>query len=151
MFSFFSHKKVADVQRLLTSRINHSCLSNLDPKARNASRSSFCEVVWLVFVGENRQPDFTTGIPVVSKDICAQGLALIHTHPVEDERVLVGLQSSTGPGFLNCSVEHCTSLGYGFYQVGLRPEEVTSVSSADLATLEERLEQLTGQNEAVTV
>ena len=55
--------------------------------------------------------------------------------------LLIGLQDQTGPSFVRCTIEHCTPLGYGFYQIGLHPEEVVPVREDEIAKLRRSLEQ----------
>jgi hypothetical protein len=141
MLSFSSQQKRQEVQRLFTSRINQSCLSNINPRDRAASRSAFCEVVWAIPCGRTGKPDFNSAFPVVSKDISAKGLALIHSEPITSDPLLIGLQDQTGPCFVRCALEHCTALGYGFYQIGLHPDEVVSVREDELAKLKRQLEK----------
>ena len=129
------------MQRLLTSRINQNCLSNINPRDRGASRSAFCEVVFVIPCGRTGKPDFKSCFPVVSKDICAKGLSLIHNEPIDADPLVIGLQDRTGPCFVRCTLEHCTSLGFGFYQVGLHPEEVVSVREDELAALKRHLSE----------
>ncbi len=139
MFGFNWDSKRQEVRRVLTSRVNHNCLSNLDPRDRRFSRSAFSEVVWLIPIGRDGQPQWGFASPVVSKDISAQGLSLIHNEATVDDQLIVGLQDPTGPCFVLCTVEHCTSLGCGFYQIGLVPEQMVPISDANLKTVRERL------------
>lgn len=143
MLNFSSQQKKQEIQRLLTSRINQSCLANINPRDRASSRSAFCEVVWVIPCGRTGKADFNSAFPVVSKDISAKGLALIHDEPITADPIMVGLQDQTGPAFLRCTLEHCTSLGFGYYQIGLHPEEVVPVREDEIAKLKRRLEQVT--------
>ena len=141
MLSFSSQNKKQEVQRLLTSRINQFCLSNINPRERAASRSAFCEVVFVIPCGRTRKPDFNYAFPVVSKDISAKGLSLVHNEPINGDPLIIGLQDQTGPCFIRCTLEHCTPLGYGFHQIGLCPEEVVTVTADEMVRLTRRLEQ----------
>jgi len=141
MFNFLPHKRRAAVQTLLTSRVNNACMANLAPGQRNNTRSQFCEVVWVVPMGPAGQPEYSAGFPAVSKDISARGLALINNAPIDDPEFVIGLQSDTGPVFIRCSLEHCTPLGYGFYQIGLHPDNVVSISDEELSALMANVEQ----------
>ena len=139
MFQFNQESKRQEVRRVLTSRVNQNCLSNLDPRDRRFSRSAFSEVVWLIPIGRDGMPQWGFAAPVVSKDISAHGLSLIHNEATVDDQLVVGLQDATGPCFVLCTVEHCTSLGCGFYQIGLLPEQMVPISDADLKAVRDRL------------
>ena len=133
-------KRQQEVQTLLTSRINHFCASNINPRDRSRSRSAFFEVVWVIPPTRTGEPDFEAAFPVIGKDISARGLSLIHNAPLISDPLVIGLQDQTGPCFVRCSVEHCSSLGYGFYQIGLNPDEVVSVEGKELKALNLRLD-----------
>jgi hypothetical protein len=133
MFSFLFYKKRSEVARLLTARVNHHCFTGLDPRERTADRTSYCEVVWLITAGPRGKYDYENAVPVVSKDISPQGLALIHTAPIEGIRVLIGLRSEAGMSFLACEAVHSSPLGCGFYQIGLTPTEVVNSVPQDVA------------------
>lgn len=138
MFSFLFYKKRSEVARVLTARVNHHCFAGLDPRDRTASRTSYCEVVWLVTCGSRGRPDYGSAVPVVSKDISPQGLSLIHSAPLEEQRVLIGLRSDTGMVFLQCERAHSTPLGCGFHQIGLIPTEMVNVPDEVVRDLSRR-------------
>ena len=134
-FDFFNQQ--AEVKRALSSRLNHTCMDGLRYQDRKVERSHFSEVVWVVpLVG--RKPDFSQSIPVVSKDLSLQGLSLIHSAPLIQSPLIIGVPGHCGPSFFECKVEHCSALGFGFFQVGLFPVKVVSVSLADVKAWEAR-------------
>jgi hypothetical protein len=120
-FEFFNRKK--RVQTALTSKINTGCVDEMRYQDRKASRTVYSQVVWLVPC-QGKTPDYAQATPAVSKDISIEGLALLHTAPVNTKGAVVGLPGENGPTFLWCDVEHSTALGYGFFQIGLAPERV---------------------------
>jgi hypothetical protein len=127
MLDFLFYKRRNEASRLLTGRINQQTMAGLEPGERRTSRSSYCEVVWLIEQNGYGQPHFAAAEPVVSKDISPSGLSLIHTRPVEGTHVIIGMRQSEGMSFLKCRLGHCTPLGCGFHQIGLAPEGVVSV------------------------
>jgi hypothetical protein len=131
MFDFDFFKRRNEVHRALTSRVNSACMEELRHTDRKTSRSVFSEVVWLVPLAGGKTPDYAQAQPTVSKDISVDGLSLLHNRPVEADAVVIVLPGDTGPTFMRCDVEHSTPLGFGFFQVGLRPERVVHVKSAD--------------------
>ena len=141
MFDFLFYRKRSEVTRILTGRVNSQTVAGLHPGERRVSRSSICEVVWLIRLNSRQRPDFPTAIPVISKDISPQGLALVHTQPIEDEHVLIGLRREEGMVFLKCRVEHTTSLGCGFFQIGCDPEETVAIDEEAAAPLRQAYEK----------
>jgi hypothetical protein len=133
MFSFLFYKKRSEVARLLTARVNHHCITGLDPRDRTADRTSYSEVVWLITTDSRGRFDYGSAVPVVSKDISPQGMALIHNSPIQGQRVLIGLRGESGMNFLSCDTVHSSHLGCGFYQVGLAPTEVVSSVPKDVS------------------
>ena len=143
MFGFLFHRKRQEVRKALTSRINHKCVDQVRHANRAVTRTAICEVLWLIPDGDLRD-GFADMVPAVSKDISPQGIAVIHTEPVTDSRITIGLEGQHGPTFIRANVEHCTSLGYGFYQIGLHPDEVLNVSYGDLSQWQHRLREYGG-------
>jgi len=134
-FDFFNHR--AEVRKALTSRMNHQCMDGLRHQDRQLERSNFAEVVWLVPL-DGKQAEFGKAVPAVSKDISVQGLCLIHTAPLSDAEMVVGVPGQHGVNFFHCKVEHCSSMGYGYYQIGLFPSKVLKLSMSQLMTWESR-------------
>jgi hypothetical protein len=138
MLGFLFHKKRQEVSRLLHGRVNQTFVKQVGETQRSATRGAFCEVAWLIpYDARTKQPDCSCARPVVTKDISISGLSLIHNEAVTDERTIVGLQDETGLRFLLCTLQHCSSLGHGFHQVGLYPDEVIQISPADADMLPE--------------
>ncbi len=148
MFDFLFHKRRSEVARILSGRVNTHCASNLHPGARRASRSSYSEVVWLVRFTNRNRPDFDNALPVVSKDISPVGLSLVHTAPVDEERVIVGLRNGTGMVFVQCNIEHTTPLGCGYFQIGLNPDQLVSAPDAVCRSLLSRFDHEATRQEA---
>ncbi|HUG94392.1 MAG TPA: hypothetical protein VML55_26410 [Planctomycetaceae bacterium] len=141
MFGFLFHRKRQEVRKALASRINHRCADQLRHTSRATTRSPFCEVVWLIPDVSDLSEAFDEMMPVVSKDISTQGVSLIHTQPAASRRVVIGLEGQHGPSFIRATVEHSTPLGYGFYQIGLSPEEVLHAAPGELARWRSRLRE----------
>ena len=151
MFSFWHHKKQGEVHRILTGRMNQRCLADLRPGERKNSRTPICEVTWLIPNDAAGQPNFGAALAAVGRDVSVQGLSLIHTEPLADAQVLVALRGESLPIFLRCRREHSTPLGYGFYQIGLFPEEVVQPSNTELRQFQQRLNQFAEQPEPTAV
>ncbi len=141
MLGFFTHRKKAEVHRLLANRINESCLTRIKPGNRTATRTSFCEVVWLIPVHPHGELNLHAAFPAVGKDICPKGLSLIHSESLDCEHAIVGLRDQAGIAFLKCEVEHSTPIGYQFHQIGLYPEETVSLSDHDVKFLNDKFEK----------
>ncbi len=143
MFGFLFHKKRGEVKRILHGRMNRAFVKQIDNKGRETSRGAYCEVVWVLpYDHRTKRADFDQVRPVVTKDISSSGMSLIHNEPLTDEKVVVGLHCETDRKFLLCTLQHCTPLGYGFYMIGLCPDEVLSIELHDC----EIMEQIMGQS-----
>jgi hypothetical protein len=138
MFGFVLRKRQQDVKKLLQGRINRTVANQLDEKARRARRCAMCDVAWIIPYAEDAKPDFQSAYPAVTRDISEQGLSFIHTEPVHDKRLLIGLKNDVETFYIVGPVEHCTSLGYGFYQIGVKPFETIDVDPYEAKRLEAR-------------
>lgn len=143
MFGFVLQKKRDEIRRLLSGRMNREYFRQFRYGDRGAPRGSFCEVVWLIPLAEgSREPICDQAFPVVTKDISHEGLSLIHNAPLEYDRMLVGLWSRTDLKFLLCRCQHSTELGYGFFQIGLHPDEVFHLDQLTIRQLSQHFEAL---------
>ncbi len=134
-FDFFNHR--AEVRRALSSRLNHHCMDTLRHQDRKTERSYCTEVVWLIPTN-GRRADYSRAEPAISKDLSIQGMALIHNRPVSESPVIVGFPGEHGISFFQCNLEHCSHLGYGFYQIGLCPVKLLSPNQAERNAWETR-------------
>lgn len=142
MFGFLLRKKQDDVHRLFAGCMNRRAVQNVRDGLRSTSRGAFCEVVWLIPISdETGEPAYSSAIPVVTKDICQKGVAVIHTQQIPDERVLLGLECDVSVQFVLCHVHHATEMGYGFYHIGLEPLELINVPPGDEREFSERRRQ----------
>lgn len=132
MFNFDFFKKRSEVSRAMTHRLNHACMEALRYQDRKDDRAAYSQVIWIIPTNGKKRLDFAASVPAVSKDISKEGLSLIHTAAVEGESLLVALPGENGHSFLQCKIEHCTALGYGFFQIGLHPENVANVKYDDM-------------------
>ena len=151
MFGFFIRKKRVEVRRMFQGRMNRNYFQQFRFGKRADPRANYCEVLWVIPCDDSTgKPDFSRVRPMVTKDASSEGLALIHTQAFQWQKVLVGLQEIDGGGavFVECTHEHSTPLGYGFYQIGLRPAEIVRVSTADLAEFDRQLAILEQKQEA---
>ena len=97
--------------------------------------------------------DFEAAFPVVSRDISPEGLSLIHAAELPCERVLIGLEEADALNFIECHVQHCTFLGYGFYQIGLHADKVVPIEFEHCLVLQQQMARFQPQQqsaEAVT-
>lgn len=134
-FDFFNQR--AEVKRALSSRLNHTCMDTLRYQDRKAQRSNYSEVVWLVPM-DGKQADFSKAVPAVSKDLSIQGLAILHSAPLSESPLVVGIPGEHGTSFFQCNVEHSSALGYGFFQIGLFPVKLVIPSASELKAWETR-------------
>ena len=85
---------------------------------------TFTEVVWAIPCPSPDLADYSRVFPAVSRDLCTEGIGIVHNAPVIEECVIIGLRDETAPRFIACRLKHCTPLGYGFYHVGLFADEI---------------------------
>lgn len=143
-FDFFNQR--AEVKRALSSRLNHHCMDTLRYQDRQAERSNYSQVVWLI-PQDGKRSHYAHAVPAVSKDLSIQGLSLIHTSPVSDSPLVVAVPGEHGMSFFHCNVEHCSSLGFGFFQIGLFPVKVVNPNMSEMQAWESRVAEFTPETE----
>lgn len=143
MFDFTSGSKRQRVQAVLTHRMNQQCLNEMSANDRGPDRSAYVHAL-VVVPGRKRHWQFSEAFPVLSRDISPQGMALLHNELMEGE-VLVEVPGEAGPSFVRCSVQHCSSLGLGYWQIGLKALEVVNIEAKERHVLEQRIEAFAGE------
>jgi len=89
-------------------------------------------VVWLIPLdSESREPQFSSAIPILTKDICKAGLSVLHTQPLADELVMIAMNGDVSTQYVVCRPEHCTPMGYGFYHIGLQPQQLIDLTATE--------------------
>ena len=142
MFGFFTRKRQDEVQRFLNRRMNRSFLPKVDSGNRRHSRGEFCEVAWVLAYDEEKcAPDFEDVHVVVTRDISSDGLSILQTSPINEVRVVVALEGDLETRFILCSVTHSSPLGYGFFQIGLYPEEFLHVDGDVVEEIRQNLQK----------
>lgn len=137
MFDFTSPLKRKRVQAVLTNRVNQKCLEEMHGADRGPDRTAYVNAL-VVIPGSKRKWQFEDAFPVLSRDISPAGMALLHNEPIEGE-VLVEVTGENTTNFVRCTVQHCNDLGYGYWQVGLKAEEIVGVNRDEHAHLQERM------------
>ncbi len=124
MFGFLSRNKQEEVRKIFQNRMNRSFLRQFRYGKRLEPRGAFCEVVWVIpYDVEEEHLEIESVIAAVTKDISPEGLSLVCDAPLEHKRVVVGLERSNEMTYVMCDKCHATSLGYGYFQIGLHPTE----------------------------
>ncbi len=142
MLSLLLRRKRNDVRTILTGYMSRHQVKQVRQESRRSARGAYCEVAWLIpYNDDEQEPIYDRAFPLVTKDICQDGLALIHNAPVTDRRVMIGLPGDVSVCFFSCRVEHCTPLGYGFYQLGTQVYNLVEVSPCDVHAFERRRRQ----------
>jgi hypothetical protein len=128
MFGFLFHRKREEVIRVLHGRVNRAHARAIAVQnIRGATRQIFSEIVWVLPCESADRADFSQLFPAICRDLCTQGIGIFVNAPVVDPYMIVGLRDESEPRFLLCTVKHCSSLGYGFYHIGLFPDELMSL------------------------
>jgi hypothetical protein len=132
MFGFLVRKKHDEVRTLFAGYVNRNSVPQIGDSQRKARRGAFCEVVWLISLdSESHEPQFPSAVPILTKDLCKEGLSVLHTQPLADELVLIAMEGDVSTKFVVCRLEHCTPMGYGFYQIGLQPQQLIDLSPTE--------------------
>jgi hypothetical protein len=142
MFGFLTQKRRDDVQRFLSRRMNFSFLPQVSGSKRRHSRGEFCEVAWVMpYDEEEGCAVFDEAHVGVTRDISPEGLSILQTSSLNDVRTVIALEGDLEMHFILCRVMHSTPLGYGFFHVGLHPEEFLNVDLTAVDDLRRRLKQ----------
>jgi hypothetical protein len=125
MLDFLFHKRRDEVKRVLHGRVNRAHARSISfCNARAATRGTLTEVVWVVPCSSPADADYSRVFPAVSRDLCTEGIGIVHNAPITEPCVIIGLRDEANPRFIACTAKHCTPLGYGFYHIGLFADEV---------------------------
>jgi hypothetical protein len=142
MLGFLFHKKREEVKRVLHGRVNRAHARSIAVQnIRGATRQIFNEIVWALPCESSDTADFSQLFPAICRDLCTQGIGVFLNTPVVAPRMIIGLRDESEPRFLSCTVKHCCSLGYGFYHVGLFPDEVVSLRRDQIEAMCHALEK----------
>ncbi len=142
MLGFLFQKNRNEVKRVLHGRVNRAHARSLSvAHDRSATRGTFTEVVWVVPCSSPATADYSRVFPAVSRDLCTEGIGIVHNAPVTEPCVIIGLRDETAPRFIVCTPKHCTPLGYGFYHIGLFAEDVIQPDAAEIEAICTALER----------
>ena len=142
MFGFLMQKRNDDVQRFLNRRMNLSFLPKVTGSKRHHSRGEFCEVVWILpYDEEESRAIFDEASVAVTRDISSNGLSILRTAPLNEVRAVIALEGDLEMHFILCRVMHSTPLGYGFFHIGLYPEEFLNVDATAVDDVRRRLKK----------
>ena len=142
MFGFLTQKRRDDVQRFLNRRMNRSFLPQVSGSKRRHSRGEFCEVAWVLPFDEQKGlAVFDEARVAVTRDISPEGLSILQTAPLNEVRAVIALEGDLEMHFILCRVMHSTPLGYGFFHIGLHPEEFLNVDLTAVDDLRRRLKK----------
>jgi len=140
MFGFLFHNKREEVHRVLHGRVNRAQARSITAaNMRGPTRGTFTEVVWVVPCESPAKADFTKVFPALTRDLSTQGISIVHSAPITDPCVIIGLKDETDRRFLVCTPKHCTSLGYGFHHIGMLAEAVLTIDREDFNAMLEAM------------
>ncbi|MCH7988459.1 MAG: PilZ domain-containing protein [Planctomycetes bacterium] len=109
---------------------------------RRHSRGEICEVAWVLPYDEEEScAIFDEAHVAVTRDISPEGLSILQTSPLNDVRAVIALEGDLEMHFILCRVIHSTPLGYGFFHIGLHPEEFLNVDLTAVDDLKRRLKK----------
>ena len=150
MLGFLFHRKREEVKRVLHGRVNRAHARTIAVQnIRGATRQIFNEVIWALPCESPEKADFSQLFPAICRDLCTQGIGVFLTAPIVEPHMIIGLRDESEPRFLACSVKHCASMGYGFYHVGLFPDEVMTLRREQVEAMCQALENIRSTKPAV--
>ncbi len=123
---------------MLSRHMNRDFLRQFRYGKRLDARGSYCQPAWIVPLDEAGEPRFDDAFALLTKDICPEGVSLIHTAPIPETHIWIGLRDDDRLNFVACRVQHSTPMGLGFFQIGLHPQHTVRVHSSDIRRLEDR-------------
>lgn len=139
MFEFTQAQKRKRVQAVLTARMNQRCMDEMYGGAggRGADRTPY-SMALVVIPGSRKNWEYDDAFPALSRDISPNGLAILHTAPLEGE-LLVEIPGDNSSNFVRCTVQNCRELGHGYWQTGLQGHEVVDIDYHYQRVLDERM------------
>lgn len=149
MFDFLLSGKQKQARALLASRANKLAILDVSGRDRISTRRQMVEAVMAV-PRAGRRWDYAEAFPVLTCDVSAGGVCVLHHEKLEGT-FLLRLSDEVGSSFLGFAVQHASSLGYGYWRIGLEADEVVHPSKSQLRELDERIavfEEYAAQQEA---
>jgi len=132
MFGFLSRNKQEEVRKIFQNRMNRSFLRQFRYGKRLEPRGAFCEVVWVIpYDADAERPEYESVVAAITKDISPEGLSLVCESPLNYDRVVIGMERANEMTYVLCDNCHATSLGYGYFQIGLHPTEEVQIPKLD--------------------
>ncbi len=144
MFDFTSPLKRKRVKAVLANRVNQRFMDEMYGGAgdRETDRSDFVRAL-MVIPGRRKNWKFEEAFVALSRDVSTTGLSLCHSEQMEeDSELLIEVPGADQCHFVRGTVQHCSALGRGYFQIGLKAEEIVPVSHKDSLILEERYSNL---------
>ena len=135
MFGFLFQRDRHKVRQALSKHMNRDFMKKFQFGQRTDARGAFCQPVWVVPVDDANEPAFDSAVAMITKDISPEGVSLISTEPFDLHQMLVGFGETEFMEFVQCTLEHCTPVGLGFYQIGLQPHCVVHVPPTQVRRL----------------
>ena len=139
MFDFTSPGKRKRVQAVLTNRLNQKCLNEMQGNERGPDRSAYVHAL-IAVPGKKRKWRFEEAFPVLSRDLSTSGMAVLHNAMIEGE-LLVEVPGDNTSHFVRCTVQHSNQLGFGYWHIGLKAEEIIEISNSQSKILQQQLDQ----------
>lgn len=134
----FSLQKRRRVQAILTKRVNERCTQEMygGSGERGPNRMPMAKAM-VVVPSARKDWDFENAFIAISRDISSTGMSICHSRRLEGE-VLVEIPGENSSTFARMAVQHSTEIGHGYWQVGMKAEEVVELDHADYSRLQER-------------
>lgn len=138
MFNFLISGKQKQARALLANRVNKKTFCDVQGTDRIATRAPMMSAV-LAVPRDGRKWEFDEAFPVLTADVSAGGVCLLHHEPLEGQYVLQ-LDDDSGRTCVQFSVQHVQELGFGYWRIGLEAERIYHPTVSEERQLEERRE-----------
>ena len=109
--------------------------------ARTATRGTLTEVVWVVPCSSPERADYSRVFPAVSRDLCTEGVGVVHNAPITEPCVDRRLERRDRSPVHRLLAEALHALGYGFYHIGLFAEEIIEPDAEEIEAMCTSLEK----------
>ncbi len=99
------------------------------------------EILWVLPCQSAASADWTRVFPVVRNNAYARGISFVHDACITEPRVIIGWKQGADRRFILSTLRHCTPLGYGFYWVVLRLDELIRLDRENVEAICQVLEE----------
>lgn len=135
--SFTASTKRKQAKAVLARRASNRVLEDLQGQDRVSARTAMLAME-IVIPKAGRHWQYDEAFPVLLTDISAGGVGLVFHEPIRGE-LLLRLTDNLGVHYLQFTIQYCSELGFGYWQMGLECQKLERPSDGDEAVLNDRI------------